>query len=167
MLKLVSGVQINYYFICKTKLWLYSHNIHLENESDNVKLGKLLHEESYKESKKEFLIDNKINIDFIEHKNGIIEVHEIKKSDKMIKSDKYQLLYYLYYLKKEKDIVNTVGILNYPLLKKTEQYTLTNKYEEKIEDIIKEINRINLKNMPKPKYTKICLKCAYREFCFS
>ena len=28
----INGTQINYYFICKTKLWLFSHNIQLEHE---------------------------------------------------------------------------------------------------------------------------------------
>ena len=34
----VNGTQINYYFVCKTKLWLFSHNIQMEQESDNVSL---------------------------------------------------------------------------------------------------------------------------------
>ena len=62
-MNLINGTQINYYFICKTKLWLFSHNIQMEQESDNVSLGKQLHENSYKKEK-EFLIDNLINVDF-------------------------------------------------------------------------------------------------------
>ena len=54
----INGTQINYYFICKTKLWLFSHNIQLE-QSENVKLGKILHEDSFKREK-EYLIDNMI-----------------------------------------------------------------------------------------------------------
>ena len=60
-----TGSQINYYFICKRKLWLFSHNIELEPESDLVKLGKLLHENSYKRKLKEVQVD-RIKIDFIE-----------------------------------------------------------------------------------------------------
>jgi len=36
---LVRGTQINYYFVCKTKLWLFSHHIQMEQESDVVELG--------------------------------------------------------------------------------------------------------------------------------
>ncbi|MGI0081574.1 MAG: Dna2/Cas4 domain-containing protein, partial [Nitrososphaerales archaeon] len=43
-----TGSQINYYFICKRKLWLFSHNIELEQESDLVKLGALLHQNRYR-----------------------------------------------------------------------------------------------------------------------
>lgn len=52
----LSGLQINYYFICKTKLWLYSHGISLELESENVKLGIILHEDSFKREKMFLLI---------------------------------------------------------------------------------------------------------------
>ena len=51
MISKINGTQINYYFICKTKLWLFSHNIQLEDEHENVKLGKFLHENSFKREK--------------------------------------------------------------------------------------------------------------------
>ena len=73
----INGTQINYYFICKTKLWLFSHNIQLEDESENVKLGRILHEDSFKREK-DFLIDNLINVDFIKI-TDCVEIHEVKK----------------------------------------------------------------------------------------
>ena len=65
-----TGSQINYYFICKRKLWLFSHNIELEPESDLVKLGALLHQNSYKRKMKEVQVD-RIKIDFIESKRMV------------------------------------------------------------------------------------------------
>ena len=62
-----TGSQINYYFICKRKLWLFSHNIELEPESDLVKLGKLLHENKYQKKMKEVQVD-RIKVDFLETK---------------------------------------------------------------------------------------------------
>ena len=106
----INGAQINYYFICKTKLWLFSHNIQMEQESDTVSLGKQLHESTYKRDK-DFLIDNLINIDFIRKKKNI-EVHEVKKTQKMELSHEYQLLYYLYYLKKEKGSCRSYNFRN-------------------------------------------------------
>ena len=107
MLYKINGTQINYYFICKTKLWLFSHNIQLEHESENVKLGKLLHEDSFKREK-DYLIDNLINVDFIKISDSI-EIHEVKKTEKMDNSHEFQLLYYMFYLKNEKDIDN-IGV---------------------------------------------------------
>jgi len=43
----ITGVKVNYYFICKTKLWLFSHNIQMEKESEDVLMGKLLYESRY------------------------------------------------------------------------------------------------------------------------
>ena len=161
----INGTQINYYFICKTKLWLFSHNIQLEDESENVKLGKILHEDSYKREK-EFLIDNLINVDFIKL-TDCVEIHEVKKKKKMEKSHVYQLLYYMYYLKNEKDIENIKGFLDYPKNRKKKEVFLTNEEEIKLLKIIEDIHKINVNEMPKPKKSKICRKCAYFEFCFS
>ena len=165
MSKLVNGTQINYYFICKTKLWLFSHNIQLEHESENVKLGKLLHEDSFKREK-DFLIDNLINVDFIKI-TDCVEIHEVKKSQKMERSHEFQLLYYMYYLKNEKDIENIKGFLDYPKNRKKKEVFLTQEKENQLENIIMDIYDINKNKMPKPKRNKVCSKCAYFEFCFS
>lgn len=161
----INGTQINYYFICKTKLWLFSHNIQLEHESENVKLGKLLHDDSFKREK-DFLIDNLINVDFIKLTDSV-EIHEVKKTQKMDKSHEYQLLYYMHYLKNEKDIENIKGYLDYPKNRKKKEVFLTKEKEEELIEIIEDIDKINSKEMPQPQKSKICRKCAYFEFCFS
>lgn len=158
----INGTQINYYFICKTKLWLFSHNI---QQSENVKLGKILHEDSFKREK-DYLIDNLINVDFIKL-TDCVEIHEIKKTQKMEISHEYQLLYYMYYLKKEKDIKNIKGFLDYPKNRKKKEIFLTKEKEDELLKIIDDINKIIQDEMPKPKKSKICRKCAYFEFCFS
>jgi len=62
---LIGGVKVNYYFHCKTQLWLFSHFITQEQDSDLVILGRLLEEKSFKEIKtRNVLIDQKISIDF-------------------------------------------------------------------------------------------------------
>ncbi len=165
MLYKINGTQINYYFICKTKLWLFSHNIQLEHESENVKLGKLLHEDSFKREK-DYLIDNLINVDFIKISDSI-EIHEVKKTEKMDNSHEFQLLYYMFYLKNEKDIDNIRGFLDYPKNRKKKEVFLTKEKEDELVKIIEDIDNIIKNNMPKPKKSKICRKCAYFEFCFS
>ena len=165
MISKINGTQIHYYFICKTKLWLFSHNIRLEDQHENVKLGKHLHETSFKREK-EFLIDNLINVDFIKITDRV-EIHEVKKSQKLDLAHEYQLLYYMYYLKNEKDIKNIVGILNYPNTRKKKEISLTDQKEEELFEIINNIKFIIDNSMPKPKKKKICNKCAYFEFCFS
>jgi len=161
----IRGTQINYYFICKTKLYLFSKNIRLERDSDIVNIGNFIHKNTYKKENKEHIIGS-IGIDFIKNKHGTLEIHEVKKSDRMERADTYQLLYYLYYLKNMG--INAVGILNYPLKKKIKRIVLTKKNEIELINIIKNINNIIKSNKPiKPERKGYCKKCAYYEFCFS
>ena len=39
----IQGIKINYYFICKRKLWLFSKGITMEQENDRVMSGKIVH----------------------------------------------------------------------------------------------------------------------------
>jgi CRISPR-associated exonuclease Cas4 len=162
-----TGTQVNYFIVCPSKLWYFSHYLQMEQTSDLVSLGKLLHETTYERIKKDVLIDSKISIDFVKKGDKII-LHEIKKSKKLEKAHFYQTLYYLYYLKNVKNIPNVEGILNYPKLRKTEKIKLTNQREEEIENILKKIEEIISKQKPpKPEKKGYCRKCSYFEFCFS
>ena len=158
----ITGVQFSYYFICDTKLWLFSHKINLEAEHENVKIGKHIHEDRYKREKRNIQLEN-INIDFI-RKGERIEVHEIKKTRKMEDAHRYQLLYYLYNLRLKG--IDSTGIINYPLINKKLDVELTEKDTGKIIEIIRDINRIISGEMPGINFKKICKKCAYVEFCF-
>ena len=70
----ITGVMVYYYFLCRRKLWYFCHDINMENENENVMIGRILDETSYKRDDKHVNIDNVINIDFIrEHK----EIHKV------------------------------------------------------------------------------------------
>ena len=159
----IQGIKINYYFICKRKLWLFSKGITMEQENDRVISGKIIHENSYKREKnKELLIDNLIRLDIVNKDS----VREIKISSKMENADKMQLYYYLYYLKRLG--IKKKGILNYVKERKIEEIELTEEKIIEIENIILEIQKIESQKTP-PKLKKIsyCTKCAYYEFCFA
>jgi CRISPR-associated exonuclease Cas4 len=158
----ITGVQVNYYFICKSKLWLFSHYSAMEHTSDAVLMGKLLHKTSYK--REDEMRIGPINVDFIEKGEGIV-LHEVKRSRKMEKSHRYQLLYYLYYLN-QKGIVAT-GEINYPLLRRKEKIVLGTSQEEEIEEILKDIEQIvSAETPPPPEKKKYCKKCSYYELCW-
>ena len=40
----ITGMMIYYHFVCKRKLWYFCHEINMENENEDVMLGKLLDE---------------------------------------------------------------------------------------------------------------------------
>ncbi|ADH59810.1 CRISPR-associated protein Cas4 [Thermoanaerobacter mathranii subsp. mathranii str. A3] len=156
------GIKINYLYVCKRKLWLFSKNITFENTSDKVLLGKVLHEYSYpKENAKEVLIDNLIMIDILSDGS----IREVKYSSKMKEADIMQVMYYLYYLKQKG--IQKQGIINYPKEKRKEVLELTPEYEEKVKQALKEIEEITTKPIPPPvQKQKICKSCAYYEFCW-
>lgn len=161
----ITGVKINYYFVCKRKLWLFGHYLSMEHTSDYVALGKLLHEQSFqREQKKERLIDNLIRIDFIDSK-GVI--HDVKSSGMMESAHTYQILYYLYYLK-QKGIEGLTGEINYPKAKRKTQVELLPENENELEKIIQEITMIEQMDVPPDaKLTSLCRKCSYFELCWS
>ncbi|MDN3511927.1 MAG: CRISPR-associated protein Cas4 [Candidatus Jettenia sp. CY-1] len=158
-----TGTQINYFFLCKKKLWYFSHDIQMEQNSDAVYLGKLIHETSYEREKKEIDIDNTIKIDFIGNDRVI---HEVKKSDKVEEPHIWQLKYYLWYLK-QKGADGITGKINYPKLRKTLDVFLEPEDEEKIQSILKEIQEIiNTELPPAVERMKMCKSCSYGDICW-
>lgn len=158
----IGGLQVDYYCICKRKLWLYSKGISMETTNDRVIQGTVLHENSYNRVKgKEVLIDNMIRLDILDKEF----VREVKISSKMFNADKMQLLYYLYVLKKNG--IEKRGTLNYVKEKRVEEVVLGEKEEKDIEEILQEINIIlNLKHPPKVQEYPYCNKCSYYEYCY-
>lgn len=159
----VTGVMVYYYFVCKRKLWYFIHEINMENENEDILLGKLLDENSYKRDDKHINIDNVINIDFMKERK---EIHEIKKSRAIEEAGIWQVKYYLYYLK-QRGVVGLRAKIDYPLLKKNLVIELTKEDEERLAEVIHDI--IILREQVQPPYftsQKICTKCAYHDLCF-
>lgn len=180
----ITGTHIAYYFICKRKLWFICKGIRCEHESDSVRMGRHIHETSYKRKKKEISIDGVIVVDWIDHDKKII--HEVKKSDKMEESHKWQLKYYMWYLEqKGLDVADVdedlqgfqnpgglekgyTGELNYPRLNKKKRVILTKEDRNKLETVIlPDIQRIaNLEIPPSTIEWKVCKTCSYNELCY-
>ncbi|HOS81854.1 MAG TPA: CRISPR-associated protein Cas4 [Methanolinea sp.] len=161
----LTGTQINYYFVCPTKLWLFSHNISQESSSELVGMGKFVHESSYSRENKNIIMD-RIGIDFFKKGEGIT-IHEIKKSKKLEQAHRYQLYYYIYYLQEILDIPNVDGLLDYPLIRKRERLMLTDEVKKEIERILLEVNEIvKQPQSPPPIEKPYCRKCAYFELCW-
>lgn len=157
------GLQVAYYTVCKRKLWLFSHGISMESENENVKLGKLLHEDSYDRKAKDILIDNRIRVDFIDGGS----IHEVKKSSRLEEASENQILYYLYYLSLKGVFVD--GELHYPKENRVKKVTLDNHAREKIELILSGIDEILKMSSPPSLDSEsrpYCKKCAYYDFCY-
>ncbi|MGB4268032.1 MAG: CRISPR-associated protein Cas4 [Spirochaetota bacterium] len=158
----ITGTQINYYVVCHRKLWLFTKNISMEHTSELVEIGKIIHEGTYQHKRKEINLEG-IKIDIIEAKKGVI--HEIKKSKSLDESHKWQLKYYLYYLKQLGVIIE--GIIDYPKIRRREIVTLTKEDENTIQQMLSDVYTLSLLSTPPHVINKpYCKKCSYYEFCY-
>lgn len=159
----ITGTEFNYYLLCRRKLWLFSHGIHMEHTSDSVLMGKLIDEHSYPRAKKEILIDGVVKIDFMD--DGA--VHEVKKSNKMENAHVGQLLYYIFCLR-QKGVDIRKGVINYPKQKRTTEVELTPEKEIEIAETIDKVKEIEGMEVPPGVLNaRICKKCGYEDFCYS
>lgn len=156
------GIKVNYYYICKRKLWLFDKGISMESGNDRVLQGKVVHENSYtRANHREVLIDDIIRVDIMDKEF----VREIKISSKMEKPDRMQLLYYLFYLKQMG--IEKRGAINYVKEKKVEIVELTEEDETELIKTLVDIKDILNADKP-PIVVKLpyCKKCAYYDFCY-
>lgn len=163
---LSTGTQVNYYVVCRRKLWLYSHRLELERTSDKVALGALLHKSAYPRlPRREMLIDSLIKVDILEGE-GKGRVLEVKYSQKMAEAARLQVLYYLYYLKR-KGLTGLVGELRFPRQRRREEIHLTEEGQREVEEALRGIAEVTgLPVPPQAKWTPACIRCSYCEFCW-
>lgn len=161
----ITGTLINYYFHCKRQCWLLGNRINLEDNSEDVRIGKILHELKNEGKKNtEIAIDN-VRIDKITEDYLV----EMKKSDADTEATKWQTLLYLKILKDKG--VEKVGKIEY--LEKNKQdkkivlVELNEEYEKQLEVLIKEIESfITMDKPPQLEFKPKCKKCAFYEYCF-
>ncbi|NLA84504.1 MAG: CRISPR-associated protein Cas4 [Clostridiales bacterium] len=160
----IGGVHIYYYVSCKRQLWLYVHYINMEQDSDRVRYGGLIHDWTYERMKKEITFDS-MKIDFIDNKGF---VHETKSSKYMKTEHEWQLYYYMYYLKNIKQMDIKGGIIHYPEINKIKELYLDSEKEKQVETMIENIRKIcSSPTIPSHnKNIKLCKACSYYELCY-
>jgi CRISPR-associated exonuclease Cas4 len=163
----ITGVMVQYYAACKTELWYFANHISYNDEDENIKIGKVIHEQSFSRQKKNISIDSTISIDYVKSnsKNGIV-IHEIKKSSKLAEPVRMQVLYYLWYLRK-KGISHISAIITYPKERRKEELHISPSEENTIENILSDIKQIVKKSTPpQPIKKPYCKKCSYYQLCW-
>jgi CRISPR-associated exonuclease Cas4 len=161
----INGTLINYYFHCKRQFWLHGNRINLEDNSEDVRIGKILHElKSEGKKNTEISIDN-VKIDKITDEYLV----EIKKSDADIEAVNWQVILYLKILKDKG--IERKGKIEFEEKNKQNKKIL---YVELTEELEKELERLKIdmeklmeSEMPPKTYeVKKCKKCAYYEYCY-
>lgn len=163
----VTGTIFNYFMVCRRKLWLFAHGITMEQESELVYEGKLIHENSYPERNPNYeeIELYGIKVDFYDARHHVI--HEIKKSDKLEAAGRWQLKYYLYVFEMH-GVKDIKGVLEFPKQRKTENVTLTDEDRQKIKDMLADIEKACEEKACPPLLKKErCKQCSYYEFCYT
>lgn len=159
----MTGTQINYYFLCHRKLWLFTNKIDMEQNSDAVTLGRFISETTYKREEHEIQIED-IVLDFYDEKTKII--HEVKKSDKMEELHLWQVKYYISVLE-EKGIAGVTGEIDYPKLREKIKVELTDADRSKLKEIKTNVERIIALPVPPVVINKsFCKQCSYFDLCY-
>lgn len=162
---MVNGTLVNYYIHCKRQCWLHGNRVNLEDNSEDVKVGKALHEIKAEQSKQtELAIDN-IKVDKLTQDYLV----EIKKSDADPDAVIWQVLYYLKVLRTKG--IERKGKIEFLEKKKEENkviYVELNSENEKIlAEIEQGIEQLMEKELPiKKQKLSTCKKCAYYEYCY-
>lgn len=162
----ITGTIINYYFHCKRQCYLFANKINLEENSEDVRIGRVLHEIKAKEGKNteikyENMVLDKISTNYIE---------EYKKSDSDTEASRMQLLFYLKNLK-DKGIIKEGKLIyeekNRKSNRKSEVIKLDEPNIQKLNKCIKEIKELLEKGeVPNVENKNKCKKCAYYEYCY-
>lgn len=141
---------------------MFSRGLEMEETSDLVLLGRLLHERGYPRRRKEVQV-GRVKIDFVA--SGC-EIHEVKRSRKAEDAHLFQLLYYLFYLRKYAGVEGR-GVLHYPLLRRTVAVELTDDRASQVEALLSEIGEVlRQPRPPEPVKTGYCRRCGYAELCW-
>lgn len=159
----VTGVMMQYYFVCERELWFLSRDIEIDRGTVSVVRGTNVDDSAYGEKRRSMSIDGTIALDLLD--DG--RVVEVKPSSKLTEPARMQLLYYLWYLKHVTG-VEKEGVLAHPRERKREPVELTEEREEKVEKAIRGIYEVVSQETPPPAEEKpYCPSCAYHDFCWS
>jgi CRISPR-associated exonuclease Cas4 len=159
---ILTGTVVNYYTHCKRQCWLFYHNLNLEDNSEDVRIGRVLHE--LRQDKEEVALDG-IKLD----KLTAEYVTEIKKSDADLPAAMAQLEYYLIVLhdkgifrkgrleclekNKQSKSIHTLTLTEEEIDERKEQYRCIEEF-------------LSAEIPPAPVLKHKCKKCAYYEYCF-
>lgn len=160
----ITGTIINYYFHCKRQCYLFANRLNMEDNSEDVRIGRVLHEIKAKDEKNTEIKFENMVLDKMTEKN----IEEFKKSDADINAARMQLLFYLKNLE-DKGVQKEGKMVCQEKNKKEkiEKVILNDETRKELEICINEINElVNQSEVPKLEKRKTCSRCAYYEYCY-
>lgn len=160
---MLTGTLVNYFTHCQRQCWLFYNHINMEDNSEEVRIGRVLHEIKIQD-------EGDVALDGIKLDKLTSEyVTEIKKSDADIAAAMAQLEFYLFVLF-EKGIFRKGRLECLEKNKQNKSVHTLILYEEKVEELNTQYQKIMeflSSDIPPPSIMKpMCRNCAYYEYCF-
>ena len=174
----ITGTIFSYSLICPRKAWLHHKGIWMEQESEDVALGRLLDETTYRRNEKHLELHATSpgeiplvgKLDRAKLNEGVL--HETKKGRSCSEAHQWQVRFYLWLLK-----LNGVngtggssfrGQIDYPALRRSEPVELTAAHEQQLENMLHNLCSLLAAKHPPARLDKrnFCKKCAFEELCY-
>ena len=162
----ITGTIINYYFHCKRQCYLFANRLNLEDNSEDVRIGRVLHEIRAKDNKDseikyENIVLDKVSSNYIE---------EYKKSDADTEAARMQLIFYLKQLQ-DKGIIKDGKLIydekNKKTGRKNEIIKLDDNNIKQLNECIESIEQlVKQGKVPELEKDKKCKRCAYYDYCY-
>jgi CRISPR-associated exonuclease Cas4 len=174
----IGGMLFSYFLICPRKAWLVRQGIWMEQESEDVALGRLLDETSYSRSEKHLDLYATApdgtpltgRIDRAVLRDGVL--HETKKGRSCQAAHLSQVRFYLWLLKLN-GVLSAGGFpfrgqIDYPALRRSEAVTLSSQHEEELTLQLQHLGQLLAQPQPPGRLSKrdFCRKCAFEELCY-
>jgi len=161
----MTGTIVNYYIHCRRQCWLFAHKMNFEDDSEDVRIGRILHElRSEGRSNAEIQIEG-IKVDKLTDEYVV----ELKKTDADVEATKWQTIYYLYVLKQKG--IERKGRLEFlernKQSSKTIELELDSLAEQRLISMLEEIEQYLRQDKPcEAVCAKKCDRCAYYAYCY-
>lgn len=173
----IGGMLVGYYVVCPRKAWLSMRGLWMEQENDNVQLGRLIDESTYTRARKAIDLSAETpsgirlvgKVDVVNLREGVL--HEVKKSKAVEEAHVWQLRFYLWLLRlngvTRGDGSPFTGQLDYPKLRRSDRVELSDEDVSRLEEIVDAVARAYAQPPPErhPRRS-FCRKCAFEELCY-
>lgn len=161
----VTGTLVWYYCVCPREAWLMSHHLTPDEDDENIRIGRRIHEDSFSRGDREVTTSSG-KMDRVIRRGGQLVVYEVKKSARHEQSARMQLLFYLMQLREAG--VSATGELHYPEEKRVVVVQLGEDELREIMEAVKQIQSLITRDLPPPPVRiPVCRQCAYAEFCWA
>ena len=163
----ITGTLVHYAVVCPRKVWLMAHELGPDEDHPLLELGRFLGEQAYRRERLRRVVLPGMVLDWVRTTSeGELLVAEVKKSSRLLKAARLQLLFYLDRLREQG--LPARGEIRVPEERRRIPVELTPEAQQELAAALAEIRALRERPLPPPP-CRIghCRGCAYAEFCWA